>query len=110
MVLNEENLKREVKKIKKYNYEKGRLNMILNHIKLCETYNDLSLNPISKMYGFEKLKYKLQGFVSFNLCKNGGMIRLICSVDISNNTVKIEKISMNHYEDIKRWGVYYEKN
>lgn len=65
-------------------------------------YRDLFNNPFSKIYGFEVLKHEMGGFISFNLNKNGGVIRLICSVDVENNKLKIEFISMDHYKDFMR--------
>ena len=54
------------------------------------------------MYGFEILRYDMSGYYSFNLCKNGGMIRLICRIEKEKNLVILEYITMNHYEDFKR--------
>lgn len=95
-------LRKEQKKLKKYFKEQDMLEKILVHIKQCQTYNELCSNPISNMYGFEALKQNLSGYYSFNLCKNGGVIRLICSIDKDNNLVKIEFISMDHYRDFKK--------
>ena len=44
----------------------------------------------------------LKGYYSFNLCKKGGVIRLIFTIDEYNNIVNLIFISMNHYEDFKR--------
>lgn len=78
------------------------LNKIILHIKECHTYEELSKHPVSIMYGFESLKEDMNGYYSFNLCKNGGTIRLIVSIDKENKIVKLEYITMKHYEDIKR--------
>ena len=96
------NRKQLEKELKKYTNEKQQLEKIIVHIKNCNTYKELQLHPISKMYGFEALRNEMSGYYSFNLCKNGGMIRLICSIDIEQNTVNFEFISTKHYEDFKR--------
>lgn len=44
----------------------------------------------------------MTGFCSFNLCKNGGTIRLIFTVNKDKNLVIIKYISMDHYKDFKR--------
>ena len=54
------------------------------------------------MYGLERLKYKLHDFYSFNLNKNGGKIRLICSILDKENTAVLEYISSDHYKDFKK--------
>lgn len=53
------------------------------------------------MYGFEPLKHEMRGYYSFNLCKVGGVIRLVFTIDVKNNSVNLEYISMNHYKDFK---------
>ena len=70
--------------------------------KESSSYDELVINPFSKMYGFEILRYDMSGYYSFNLCKNGGMIRLICRIEKEKNLVILEYITMNHYEDFKR--------
>lgn len=87
MQLEKVNFNREEKKLAKHYEEQRMLEKILLHIKQSLSYDDLSLNPISKMYGFEALKCDMSGFYSFNLCKNGGMIRLICKIDKKKNMV-----------------------
>ncbi len=77
--------------------------MILTHIKQCRDYNELKNSPVSKMFHFEELKHGMNGYCSFNLCKGrGGVIRLICVFDRSSQTIKIEFISMRHYDDFKK--------
>ncbi len=90
----EKNIKRRFK-------EQDTLNKIKNHIKQSSNFIELKSNPISIMYGFEQLKYELNDYYSFNLCKNGGKIRLIFSIDISLNQVSLEYISVEHYADFK---------
>ncbi len=93
--------KNSEKNIKKHYNEKNTLDRLKNHIKQAVNFTDLKSNPISIMYGFEQLKYGLNKYYSFNLCKNGGKIRLIFSVDESLNQVSLEYISTNHYIDFK---------
>lgn len=102
MQLVRENFKNEEKKLKKHHDEQNRLDMILNHIKQCQSFEELWNSPISMMYGFEALKHEMKGYYSFNLCKNGGVIRFICTIDKQEKSVKLEYISMNHYEDFKK--------
>ncbi len=102
MDINRDNFKNKEKKLKRYYFEQKRLEKILNHIKQCSSYYNLKHNPISKMYGFEALKYELAGSYSFRLSKAGRLIRLIFSFDQEYNTVILEDISMEHYLDIKR--------
>ena len=80
--------------------EKEMLNMILNHIKQCDNYESLCNNPISIMFGYELLKHELNGYCSFNLNRNKGKDRLIFSA-ISKSCIRLEYISINHYEDFK---------
>jgi len=101
MQLDSDNLKSESKKLKRYNNEQKMLDKIIIHLKMCKNFKELESNPISKMYGFERLKYSLSDYYSFRLEK-GGVIRLIISVDEENNIIKIEFISMDHYNDFKR--------
>ena len=101
MKLNTDNLNKEKKKLKKYYIETRQLENILLHLRNCKSYKELYCHPLSKMYGFEELKHEMTGYISFNLCKNGGVIRLICSFDKNNNIMKIEFISKKHYKDFK---------
>ena len=93
--------KRSEKNIKRNYKQQNTLDMIKNHIKICNNFEELTKNPISIMYGFEKLKYELNGYYSFNLCKNKGTIRLIISINEATNQVFLEYISTNHYSDFK---------
>lgn len=101
MQLESSNLKKEEKKLKKYQNEKRTLEKIIKHIKICNNYNELKNNQMSVIYGFEELKYELSGYCSFRLEKSG-VIRLIIKVEADNNIVNIEFISMEHYNDFKR--------
>ena len=101
MQLDSLGLKKEEKKLKRYQNEQKVLERIIKHIKMCNNYKDLKNNPMSLVYGFEELKYELSGYCSFRLEKSG-TIRLIVTIDEANNKVKIEYISMDHYDDFKR--------
>lgn len=102
MIIDRGNFKNQEKQLKRYNYERQRLEKILNHIRQCNSFEALKYNPISIMYGFEALKYNMNGQYSFRLSKNGGVIRLIFTIDEKNNIVKLLNITMNHYQDFKR--------
>lgn len=95
--------KNSSKKIKK-NYEaKHKLNKVLNHIESVYNYKELKENPISNTYGFEELKDDLAGYCRFSIDKNrkSGKLRLIFSC--INDSIQLEYISDNHYEDFKRY-------
>lgn len=92
--------KNSYKGIKNKHKEKDTLELIINHIKLCKDFQCLSTHPVSLMYGFEPLKYELNGYYSFNLNKNIGVVRLIVSTD-SNEILRLEFVSVNHYDDFK---------
>ena len=55
-----------VKKLKKYSEEKNYLDEILDIIRISKDFDTLLSNPLSKMYGMERLKYELNKFYSFN--------------------------------------------
>lgn len=92
--------KNSFKGIKNKHKEKEMLELIINHIKLCSDFQCLSTHPVSLMYGFEPLKYELNGYYSFNLNKNSGVVRLIVSTD-NNEILRLEFVSVNHYDDFK---------
>ncbi len=94
--------KNSEKNIKKHYREQETLIMIKNHIKQCNHLKELETNPISHMYGYEALKHQLHGYYSFNLCKNGGKIRLIFSIKELSNEICLEYISKDHYNDFKK--------
>ena len=97
-----EKFKGEEKKLKKYFNERNNFAKIISHIKNVKNYEELCSHPFSIMYGFEKLKYFKDEYYSFNLGKNGGVIRLIFKVDKVNNAIILVYISMEHYSDFKR--------
>ena len=101
MLLESSSLKKEEKKLGRYQNAQKELEKIIKHIKMCNNYRELKLNPFSKIYGFEELKHELSGYCSFRLEKSG-VIRLIISADEEENVIKIEFISTDHYKDFKR--------
>ncbi len=96
-----EKFKNSLKKIKKKHDELFTYEKIVNHIKQCNDFSDLSIHPISYVYGFEQLKHEYNGYYSFNLNKNGGTDRLIFSL-CDNKSIILEYISTDHYKDFKR--------
>ena len=94
--------KKSEKHIQKHYKELKTLDMIKNHIRQCSSFHEMKKNPISNMYGFEALKYELNGYYSFNLNRNRGVIRLILSIRDKENVAVLEYILMNHYEDFKK--------
>lgn len=97
-----DNFKKQEKRLKKYPCEQEIYEKIIRHIKQVKSYDELERHVISKLYGFEALKYELSGYYSFNLNKNSGKIRLIVSIDKENGIVEFVYISLEHYEDFKR--------
>lgn len=102
MKLDISNFANQEKKLKRYYKEQDNFKKIIFYIKLSNSYKELSSSYISLVYGFEKLKYFSKEYYSFNLSKYSGLIRLICSIDKENDIVKLEFISMDHYNDFKR--------
>ena len=90
-------------KIKKNYDAQNKLSKIISHIEATKDINDLKTNVLSYIYGYEELKNDLSGYHRFGIDKNSktGKLRLIFS--ISNNTIYIEYISDNHYEDFKKY-------
>lgn len=103
MQLDRSKFKNEAKKLKRNFKELENLEKILILIKQSKDLISLKESPLSYIYGFEYLKKDLRGFYSFNLEKNQGRFRLICSFDIVNNIAVLEYISLNHYIDFKKY-------
>jgi len=101
MQIDRSNFKNEEKKLKRKYKEAQGLEIVLKLLKTSINFKELENNPLSRIYGFEPLKYQLSGHYSFNLIKHGGTVRLICSFDKENNIVYLEKITTKHYADIK---------
>lgn len=98
---------RSLKKLSKYPKEKQVLLDILEFIRNSENIQSLKSNGLAKMYGFEQLKHNLHRYHSFNLCKNGGVIRLVVYLDIEKECIEILYISYNHYKDFDESKVIY---
>ena len=95
--------KNSLKKIKK-NYEvRHTLNNVLSHIELVKNYDELKNHEVSYLYGFEELKDDLAGYCRFSIEKTrkNGKFRLIFSC--LDDSIKLEYISDEHYEDFKRY-------
>lgn len=89
-----------LKKIKKHRKEYKNLEDIKLKITNHNSFQDLCNNPImTTIYNFKRLKYKNNEFWSFNLEKNGGVIRLIVKPAKDNKTLIFVYISYNHYKD-----------
>lgn len=95
------------KNLKKYHKEKSNLSDIKELIEEVDTFKGLVSNPFAKMYGFEALKYEKNGYYSFNLSKNGGVIRLIVQPSIDNNSLIFAFISYDHYRDFSSERVIF---
>ena len=54
---------------------------------------------MTTIYGFKALRYQNSGFWSFNLAKNGGVIRLIVMPSTDENEIVFVYVSYNHYKD-----------
>lgn len=103
VIIKTEKYKRDLKKLeKKYKKEFENNEKIENHIKVCRNLEELKLNVMSRVYNFEKLKGNNDKYWSFNLCKNRGTIRLICTVNEEENVVNLEHISFDHYKSLKK--------
>lgn len=99
-----------LKKLKKYPKEMNNLDKILDIIRYSDDFNALLSNPLSKMYGMERLKYELNKFYSLNPSKRGGVIRLIIKPNDNGVEVDLVYISYDHYKDFnERKVIYYEK-
>ena len=66
MLLDRSTFKNEEKKLKRHYKEKEMLKKIILLIKESSSYDELVINPFSKMYGFEILRYDMSGYYSFN--------------------------------------------
>ena len=96
------------KNLSKHRNEKTNLKIISELIQNTNNFQELKNNPISYRYGFEQLKYDLNEFWSFNLCKNGGVIRLIIKPSNNNDyELYFLFISYSHYKDFSKDKVIY---
>lgn len=95
------------KNLKSHHKENEILNYIIDYIKHKNNFSEIFNDPLSRMYGFERLKYQYNEFYSFKLSKT---IRLI--VKPKDNAVELYLIyiSNNHYDDFNLEKViYYEE-
>ena len=95
------------KYLKKHHKEKNILNDIKEHIEAVDTFKALINNPLAKMYGFEPLKHEKSGYYSFNLSKNGGVIRLIVQPSVDDTALIFAFISYDHYRDFSSERVIF---
>lgn len=105
-----ENYKKWLKQLKKKHKtrELDNLTEILDAIKESDTYQDLKLTPAAAIYKFEELRNDKTGFASFNLCKNGGVIRLIVRPQDNLIVLEVIFISTDHYRDFDPKGVIFD--
>ena len=99
---------RGLKKLKKYNNEYQNLEKIIKIVRNTPNFNELLKLPSAMMYRFERLKYNLNNFYSFNLSKTGGTIRLIVKPK-ADNLIELYLIfiSFDHYDDFNIERVIY---
>ena len=97
---------KELKKKHKTQEQKN-LKEIIEAIKNSDNYNDLKRTPAAAIFKFEELKEDKVGFASFNLCKNGGTVRLIVKPQENMIILEIVFISTNHYKDFDPKGVRF---
>lgn len=99
-----------LKKLNKHSKEIDNLRKIIVFITNARDFNELKYLPMVKIYNFERLKYKYNDLYSFNLCKNGGKIRLIIKPN-SDNEVELYFlfISFDHYTDFDLERVIYDE-
>lgn len=99
-----------IKKLKKHKNEYDNLLKIEKILRNAKDFKELCNLPIVKMYHFERLKHELNEFYSFNLCKNGGKIRLIVKPSDDNSIeIFLIYISYNHYSDFDVGKVIYDE-
>lgn len=98
-----------LKKLKKHKLEFENLKRIIEIIERSPNMESLNFSPVAKIYGYEKLKGINLGFSSFNLCKNGGVIRLLITNSFNEKTF-LCYISYKHYEDFdKKKVIHYDE-
>lgn len=88
------------KKLKRYRKELANLEDITEKITNHNVFKELQTNPImTTIYEFEPLKHQNSGFWSFNLERNGGVIRLIVMPSTVENEIIFVYVSYDHYND-----------
>ena len=97
---------KSIKKIKNHHLEQEELNYILEYLRSKRYFHEIINDPMSKIYGFERLRYELNSFYSFKLSK---MVRLIVKPNDENIELYLVYISTKHYDDFDIGKViYYE--
>ena len=92
------------KYLKNHHEEQKVLKYILDYLKNKNAFVDIINDPISKIYGFERLKYEYNEFYSFRLSK---LIRLIVKPKDNDIELYLIYISMKHYDDFNIKKVIY---
>ena len=98
---------RTLKKLNKYQKERQILVSILDFIRNSENIQSIKTSGLALMYEFEQLKHNFNKYHSFNLSKNGGVIRLIVYLNSACECVAILYISYDHYKDFDESKVIY---
>ena len=89
-----------VKNLKKHRKELANLEDITEKITNHNTFKELQNNPImTTIYKFGPLRHQNSGFWSFNLEKNGGVIRLIVMPSTDEREIIFVYVSYDHYND-----------
>lgn len=88
------------KGLKRYRKELTILKEITEKVTNHNTFEELRNNPVmTTIYKFKELRHQNSGFWSFNLEKNGGVIRLIVMPSEKENEIIFVYVSYDHYKD-----------
>lgn len=88
------------KNLKRHRKELTILKEITEKITNHNTFEELRNNPVmTTIYKFKELRHQNSGFWSFNLEKNGGVIRLIVMPSENENEIIFVYVSYDHYND-----------
>ena len=93
-----------LKNLKNKKQELEVLDKIIKYIRKEKDFTSIINNPLSKMYGLERLKYELNDFYSFRLSK---IVRLIVKPNEDYLELSLVYISTKHYEDFNNMKVIY---
>ena len=89
-----------VKNLKNHREELANLEDITEKNTNHNTFKELQNNPImTTIYKFGPLRHQNSGFWSFNLEKNGGVIRLIVMPSTDEREIIFVYVSYDHYKD-----------
>ena len=94
------------KKLKNHHKEKEELNDILDYLRSKKSFSSIIDDSISKVYGFERLKYQYSDFYSMRLSKT---IRLIIRPRDNDIELYLIYISTKHYDDFDLGKVIYDE-